>query len=71
MARVFEGAARSAALDHDHRMVLAWMTAALGRIQKMPELSSLMQSTAPPKGPKPPSDWTTMLTQAEAWVASC
>ncbi|WP_241488517.1 hypothetical protein [Sphingomonas sanguinis] len=52
-------------------MTLAWMTAALGRIQKMPELSSLLQSTARPKAPKPPSDWTTMLTQAEAWVASC
>lgn len=68
---MFEGAARAAALDHDHRMTLAWMTAALGRIQKMPELSSLMQSTTRPKAPKPPSDWATMLTQAEAWVASC
>lgn len=68
---MFEGAASAAARDHDHRMVLAWMTAALGRVQKMPEMASLMQSTAAPKGPKPPSDWTTMLTQAEAWVASC
>ncbi len=70
VARVFEGAARAATLDHDHRMALAWMTAALGRVQKMPELASLMQSAAP-KVPKPSSDWTSMLAQAEAWVASC
>lgn len=68
---MFEGAARAATLEHDNRMVLAWMTAALGRVQKMPELSSLLQPQTAPTKPKPATDWNTMLAQAEAWVASC
>ena len=50
---------------------LLQLTAALGRVQKMPELSSLLQPQTAPAKPKPATDWNTMLAQAEAWVASC
>jgi hypothetical protein len=58
------GARQSA--EHDRIMLLAWSTAALTRIKKMPELKSLLKADRPDPRLRQPKRWQ---DQYAAWAS--
>lgn len=62
------GASKRAENAHRAAAWLAWSTAALGRMDKMPSLESLL-GPVPSKKPQKQT-WQQMMAGAEAWVAA-
>jgi hypothetical protein len=54
--------------EHRRMVWTAWHTAALGRVDKMPALDSMMGNASP--SPPRPQAWQDQLASVAAWVAT-